>query len=134
MDAPKQALKKICEHRAHWMQAFKQPDMLPYLLCVEIGHEIVLDIQANNNVAQLKATFATIEQILANTKDIQVISLMVAGLFSAMQNKAYDDLNPPDQINNFLGRVSLQHWEDYIEGWTGKGIRTIEAWKNSSIE
>ena len=59
---------------------------------------------------------------------------MVAGLFSAMQNKAYDDLNPPDQINNFLGRVSLQHWEDYIEGWTGKGIRTIEAWKNSSIE
>lgn len=130
MDAPKEALKKICQYRKPWIKAFEKQDMLPYLLCVEIGNEIIEDIALNRNTQELKSIFTTIEEIYKSTEDIEVTSLITAGLFSAMQNKAYDDLNPPDLVNNYLGPESLKHWGDYIEGWSGKGIRTISAWKN----
>lgn len=114
------------------MQTFKASDMLPYHLSVEISDEVLQDIKEGKNTITLKAVFITIEQILENTDDVQVISLIVAGLFNAMQNKAYDELHPPDQVSIYLGSYSLIHWEDYREGWAEKGIRTIKAWKNKA--
>jgi len=132
MEAQKKALKQICQHKENWFLAFEKPDMLSYLLIAEIGREIVEEVKLGNNKKQLSPIFDTIEEILKNTNDINVTSLIVAGMFNAMQNKAYDELNPPDIVSNYLGKESLRHWEEYIEGWTGKDIRTIEAWKNKS--
>ncbi len=122
------ALLEICNLYPDWKKKYEQPDRLNYFLIAEIGRELLNDLIENKSSVRIKKVFEKIEDLLTNAT-FEVSSLIGAGMFESMQNDAYERLNPPDLLNQFMGPIALSHWEDIIEGWTGTGIRSIADWK-----
>jgi hypothetical protein len=122
------ALHQICDCHSHWV--YSEPE---YLLISDIGSEIISFIQENENLDLIKKVFGIIEEFLQED-NIELSSLIIAGMFNRMQNEVYRKFENPDCINVFFGKRSLQAWEDYIEGHLGYGFRSITSWRKILIQ
>jgi len=84
---------------------------------------------ANGNIAPwVQDVFDGIEHVLIHG-DEGAQNLVVVGLMEAVQGWAYQAGQAGDRYEAKLGPHSAKAWADLIEGWTGKGIRTLEAWR-----
>ncbi|WP_299464318.1 hypothetical protein [uncultured Microscilla sp.] len=124
---PTEAAGLIAQHKPEWYAHFEQEKSAKtyYLLMSDIGHEIVDDAVEHQNIERIYKVFHTIENILEqiNFKDhIDASSLIGAGMFEAMHSTA---MVPRDFLNQFMGTRTLKFWQGIIEGWRGKGIRTL---------
>jgi hypothetical protein len=121
-----EVLEKICAHNSHWEKTWKRSDFLNYGTIAEIGAELIEDVAKGKNLCRVKAVFEDIEEILDGAS-IETRSLIGAGMFEAMQNHGLFMFKPKqmDTMDDFFGPLSLKLWQDLIEDWHGKGIRTM---------
>lgn len=134
-----EVLQRIVNHLPEWQSSLEKESSMGYLIIAEIGREMMHNLIEDKNLELVKVVFQTVEEILEeNSGNIEVTSLIGAGMFEAIQNNFYDTKARPDLMREFLPPKSLKFWEDIIEGWTGHGIRTIEDWRrvlvNGSID
>ncbi len=120
----------ICAHNPDWEKAWKKSDFLNYGTIAEIGAELIEDVAKGKNLDRVKAVFEDIEQMLSKLtgyENIEGRSLIGAGMFEAMQNHGLFMFKPKqmDAMDEFFGPVTLKSWQDLIEDWSGKGIRTM---------
>lgn len=76
----------------------------------------------------IAAVFTAIEQILCDG-DHDAQNLIVVGLFEAVQGVAYRAGIVGNAYEAALLPRSRKAWADLIEGWTGAGIRDLNAWR-----
>lgn len=133
MLTPAEAVELLCRATPRWRRRLPGivEDGLPYPAIAELGHELISMVLAGR-ARPVRRLFQAIERCLVDG-DPDARNLLLAGMFEAMQNDAYARMDPPDELNRWLGPVSLQAWADLIEGWTGAGIRTIEHWRRVII-
>jgi hypothetical protein len=119
----------LCRTRRRWRRRLPEilRDELFYVSIASLGHELVQAV-IRGDAGPARRAFGVIERCLA-AGNADTTNLMVVGLFEAMQNDAHARLEPPDALDDWLGPRSRGAWADLIEGWTGKGIRTIEQWR-----
>lgn len=122
------ALKQICDCHPGWI--YSEPE---YLLIADIGSEIIGFIEENENLDLVKKVFGLIEDFLLED-NIELSSLLIAGMFNRMQTEVYTKFVNPDAIDIFFGSRTLQAWGDYIEGHMGNGFRSIESWRKILIQ
>jgi hypothetical protein len=121
----------FCDTRPEWRDRaahILSDKGLPTVDIAGLGRELFDDVRRGKRAAELKAAFSCIEMGLAQGDD-HTRNLIVVGLFESLQNRAYADLEPPDAMDAWLGPASRDAWADLIEGWTGRGIRSIEHWR-----
>lgn len=56
-------------------------------------------------------------------------NLILVGLFESLQTGAYSNVAFSKSVDRFLGPQTAVAYADLIEGWTGSGVRTVEAWR-----
>lgn len=100
---------------------------LPYFDLGAYGRRLVRAIAEGRNEPWMRLAFQAIEEGIVEGG--ATANLVVAGLFEAMQNAAFATLEPPDALDDWLGPRSVEAWRDLIEGWTGPGIRSMDAWR-----
>jgi hypothetical protein len=94
----------------------------------QLGRELVEAVLAGKDEPWMRKGFGVIERGLGiGTERTQTV--IVTGMFEAMQNHVYEHADPPDLLDAWLGPRSQKAWADLIEGWTGQGIRTVAAWR-----
>lgn len=101
---------------------------LPYVQIASWGHDLTLAVGSGCSDPWVHEVFRVIEAAMVSG-DPETKNLVVVGMFEAMQGDAYRTFVPPDRLDEWLLPASLAAWRDLIEGWTGKGIRSIEHWK-----
>ncbi len=124
----------LCELRPEWTErrAAIHEAHIYYADGAELGRELVEAVLARRDEPWMRAAFAVLERALdVGTKG--TANLVVVGLFEAMQNPVYERAIPSNIMDRWLGPLSQMAWEDLIEGWTGKGIKTIAAWRGVII-
>lgn len=93
-----------------------------------LATELVDAVLAGADEPWMRRAFEVIERALeAGTEGTR--TLVVIGLFEAMQNAVYERADPPDVLDAWLHPASQRAWGDLIESWTGRGIRTVAAWR-----
>ncbi|MNJ91936.1 Ankyrin repeats (3 copies) [compost metagenome] len=122
-------IKTICAHNPAWEKSWKTSG-LEYPVIAEIGTELVRNVAKEKHLGRVCAVFEDIEKMLGSLsgkKHIEGRSLIGAGMFEAMQNTALSEFKSKqmDAMDDFFGPVSLKLWQDLIEGWYGKGIRSL---------
>lgn len=124
-------LAQICAPSLEWQKRYVENEHYgAYVRIADLGREIVHDVSKGKNTKLIKAFFLCLEEVLVqNEGDIAIYSLIGAGLFEAMQAAAYRSLQPPNLLERYMNEKSLRVWGDILEGWNGKGIRTIDAWR-----
>lgn len=127
----KMILAKLCASSLAWQKRYAENEYYgEYVRIADLGREIVYDIAKGRNLKLIKTFFVCLEEILAEYEgDIAVTSLIGAGLFEAMQAAAYSSALPTNLVEKHLGKKGLVFWGNIIEGWCGKGVRTIDAWR-----
>jgi hypothetical protein len=128
---PTEAMELITRHKPEWYAEFERlkAEGHYYVFIAEIGHEIVDDAAEYQNLERIYKVFHTIEGILEqiNFKDhIDVSSLIGAGMFEVMHDTT---MVPRDFLDQFMGERTLKFWKGIIEGWYGKGIRTLSMYE-----
>ncbi len=128
-------LKKICEHDQEWTKMYVEKGSdLKYIDVIDFAEELMDCLIHGNKLKVIKKIFGSIEELLiAHGEDIAITSFIIAGLFNLLQNKMYHSNESSDLVEPYLGEISKKYWGDYIEGWTGKGIRTIDLWRRVLI-
>lgn len=119
-------LEKICAYNPDWKRSWKKSGFLNYGTIAEIGAELVGDVAKRKKLDRVKAVFEDIELMLSNAST-ETLSLIGAGMFEAMQTHALSVFKPKqmDAMDDFFGPLSLKLWQDLIEDWHVKGIRTM---------
>ncbi|KYF97338.1 hypothetical protein BE17_44520 [Sorangium cellulosum] len=79
----------------------------------------------------VQAVFDAIEHVLVHGDDAAQ-NLVAVGLMEAVQGQAYRAGRAGNRYEAKLGPHAAKAWADLIEGWTGEGIRTLDAWRNIS--
>ncbi|MCP4439999.1 MAG: hypothetical protein GY810_13725 [Aureispira sp.] len=127
----REAMKRLCNSRMDWAKEWPriQTEVGFYYDISVMGRTLVDEVVRRQNLEAVQAAFDTIESCLDGA-DSELISLIGAGMFEAMQGAAYRTLDPPDYLDRFMGERALDLWQGIIEGWTGDGIRTMEEWGN----
>lgn len=124
-----QCLTQICNCHPTWHYT-----EVEYLCIADIGSEILNFAENEIEKETLKKVFSLIEVFLEE-ENIEINSLIIAGMFGRMQTEAYSIMKKPNKIEKLLGERALKAWGDYIEGHLGiKGIRTIEDWRRIIIQ
>ncbi|MDI3285187.1 hypothetical protein [Polyangium sp. 15x6] len=72
--------------------------------------------------------FEAMEHVLVHG-DGEAKNLVVVGLMEAVQAWAYPAGRAGDRYEAMLPPNAAKAWADLIEGWTGEGIRTLDAWR-----
>lgn len=131
MTKEKRILSKLCAPSLEWQKRYADNEYYgEYIRIADLGREVVYDIAKGRNLKLIKTFFVGLEEILVEYEgDIAVTSLIGAGLFEAMQAAIYHSALPTNLIEKHLGKKGLLFWGDIIEGWCGKGVRTVDAWK-----
>jgi len=120
----------LCDVRPEWAarrDAIHEAELY-YVDGAGLGRELVEAVLGGRDAAWMRRAFEVIEAALERGSPA-ARNLVVTGLFEAMQGPAYRRASPPDQVDEWLGAASRTAWADLIEGWTGEGIRSIEAWR-----
>jgi hypothetical protein len=120
----------LCGVRPEWAarrDAIHEADLY-HLAGARLGRELIEAVLGGRDAAWMRRAFEVIEAALARGTP-GAKNLVVTGLFEAMQGPAYRRASPPDQVDAWLGAASREAWADLIEGWTGEGVRSIEAWR-----
>lgn len=122
-------LTQICNCHPTWHYTD-----IEYLCIADIGSEILYFVEKEIEKETLKKVFSLIEVFLEE-ENIEINSLIIAGMFGRMQTEAYSIMKNPNKLEKILGERALKAWGDYIEGHLGiKGIRTIEDWRRIIIQ
>ncbi len=121
-----QVMKRICSFSKNWEETWEK-ERLNYIVIAIIGRELIEDVSKQRNLERVNDVLKEVESILLNAQQ-NILSLIGAGLFEAMQIEALNTFTTKsmDIMDNYLGPRSLIMWKDIIEGWNGKGIRSIE--------
>lgn len=120
----------LCDVRPEWDGRRMQvhDNEIYYVDGAHLGSELAMCVFAGRDEPWMTQAFAVIERALVvGTEPTR--NLVVVGLFEAMQARAYRAADPPDVLDAWLGPASRNAWALLIEGWTGRGVRTIEAWQ-----
>lgn len=122
-------IKIICAHNPDWEKSWEKSG-LEYSVIAEIGMEIIRDVARGKKLERVQSVFEDIEKLLQNlcgNKDVEGRSLIGAGMFENMHRYALSQFKPKQMgaMDAYLGPVSMKLWEDLLEGWYGKGIRTL---------
>lgn len=122
-------LKTICVHNPDWEKSWHTLGT-DYPVIAEIGTEIINDVAKDRNAERTQAVFQDVETILkqaAAENNSEGRSLIGAGMFESMHSYALSQFKPKqmDAMEAYLGPLSLQLWQDLLEGWYGKGIRSL---------
>lgn len=112
-------------------QEQKTDAWLNYPGIAELGREHFAAFQSGCQAPWVAEVFAVIEHVL-QFGDAEAQNLVVVGLFEAVQGKAYHAGSSGDRYEARLGPYSRAAWADLIEGWTGKGIRDLAAWRGKA--
>ncbi|MDC0747401.1 hypothetical protein POL67_39085 [Polyangium sp. rjm3] len=75
--------------------------------------------------------FDAMEHVLVHG-DGEARNLVVVGLMEAVQAWAYPAGEAGNRYEAKLGPHAANAWADLIEGWTGDGIRTLDAWRRKA--
>jgi len=130
----RQLLDALCDVRPEWRarrDAIHRSGLY-YVDGARLGGELIEAVLDGLNAPWMRAAFEVIEQALERGSP-STRTLVVVGLFEAMQGPAYRRADPLDLADAWLGAASRAAWADLIEGWTGDGIRSIEAWRRVVI-
>jgi hypothetical protein len=122
-----EVLEKICAYNSDWKRSWKKSGFLNYGTIAEIGAELIEYVAKGTNIQVVKVVFEDIEQML-DEASIETRSLIGAGMFEAMQTHALSIFKPKqmDAMDEFFGPLSLKLWQDLIEDWHVKGIRSLK--------
>lgn len=90
---------------------------LYYVDIAEIARQLVVDFK-NGETAYFKLFFEQVEVILQSC-DNDVETLLVVGLFQDIQNVAGSEVNYHTGFNDWLNPVSKLNWERVIDFWEG---------------
>ena len=102
-----------------------------YVAIAELGHAICQALR-EGEAGDLVPFFDALERAFEGG-DAEALNLLGAGLFEAMQGDAYRLFEPADQLDDWLGPRALAAWRDLIEGWTGRGVRSITSWRRVAV-
>jgi len=120
----------LCDLRPEWSarrEAIHRAGLY-YVDSAHLGRELIEAVLDRRDAPWVRRAFEILEQALERGS-AATRNLVVVGLFEAMQGPAYRRADPPDLAEAWLGPASRAAWADLIEGWTGAGIRSIEAWR-----
>ncbi len=122
-------MEMIATRRPRWRRelAAIHAEGLYYVSIATLGHELCAAVLGGCRKPWVTDVFAMIERGF-EFGDTEATNLLVVGLFESMQGDAYHR-GPPDLFERMLGPLSHQAWADLIEGWTGKGVRSVESWR-----
>ena len=98
-----------------------------YFSIAEMGREVFAAQLEGSDEPFVEAFYRVVEEGMT-LGDGETGNLLGAGLFESMQGSNYHR-GPHDLVERRLGPRSRKSWEDLIEGWTGGGVRTVEAWR-----
>lgn len=126
---PREFMDQLCLCRTRWTARRDaiHASGVYYVDVAALGHELMRAVQSGCKHPWVFRCFDVIENGLCDGDDATK-NLIVVGLFEAIQGDAYRH-GPHDLIESKLGPRSLDAWAALIEGWTGKGIRTVEHWR-----
>ncbi|WP_425440859.1 DUF7674 family protein [Polyangium sorediatum] len=83
------------------------------------------------NAPWVQGVFDAMEHVLVHG-DGEAQNLVVVGLMEAVQGWAYRAGEAGNRYEAKLGPHAAKAWADLIEGWTGDGIRTLDAWRRKA--
>lgn len=120
----------LCDLRPEWSDRREEihTSSIYYVDGANLGCELAEAVVACRDEPWMRAAFDVIERALIVGSE-GTKTLVVVGLFEAMQSFVYENANPADQLDSWLGPQSREAWANLIEGWTGEGVRTIAAWR-----
>lgn len=101
---------------------------IDYVGIAELGRRHFVAFGSGCRAPFVQAVFAATEHALAHG-DEAAQTLVVVGLFEAVQGLAYHAGAIGDRYEAALGPQARRAWADLIEGWTGAGIRDLAAWR-----
>jgi hypothetical protein len=126
----RELIDALCGVRPEW--AARREEIheaeLYYVDGAGLGRELIEAVLDGRDAPWIRRAFDVIEAALERGGP-RAKNLVVTGLFEAMQGPVYRRADPPDLADAWLGAASRKAWADLIEGWTGEGIRSIEAWR-----
>lgn len=127
MITSEEVIERLARFCPEWEEASK--DELQYILIAEMGRDII-DAAANRrHLDKIYYFYRELEDILELIDPVNnnpPWSLVGAGMFEAMFSTA---MYPRDFLNQFMGEITYDFWTGMIEGWYGKGIRSLSAYE-----
>lgn len=126
----RELIDALCGVRPEWAarrEAIHEAELY-YVDSASLGRDLIDAVLEGRDAPWMRRAFEVIEAALGRGSP-GARNLVVTGLFEAMQGPAYRRADPPDLVDAWLGAASRKAWADLIEGWTGEGVRSIEAWR-----
>jgi hypothetical protein len=130
----RELIDQLCDLRPTWAELREQihEERAYFEYGTDFGRELVGAILAGEDLPWMRGACAVIERAIEHGNEATK-GLVVTGMFESMQNRVYAKANPPDLMDDWLGPHARMAWADLIEGWTGQGVRTVEAWRRVVI-
>ncbi|MDI1482962.1 hypothetical protein QHF84_40440 [Polyangium sp. y55x31] len=104
---------------------------LDYTGIADMGRRHMYAFTSGCKAPWVQDVFDAMEHVLVHGDD-EARNLVVVGLMEAVQTWAYRAGEAGNRYEAKLGPHSAKAWADLIEGWTGEGIRTLDAWRSKA--
>lgn len=114
--------------RARLFAERKAESWFDYTGIADMGRRHLFAFRSGCKLPWVQEVFDVMEHVLTHGDD-GAQNLVVVGLMEAVQGWAYKEGEAGDRYEAKLGPQSRRAWVDLLEGWHGKGIRSLEDWR-----
>ncbi len=114
--------------RAYLDRERAEGNWIDYIGIAEMGRDFFEAFSRDCHEPWVGAMFEAIEHVLTHG-DEQAQTLVVVGLFEAVQGLAYHAGAAGDRFEAALLPRSREAWAELIAGWTFPGVRDLAAWR-----